>query len=56
MHGWIRECGKKENKQKDLKYICVCCVKIWSELNKKWVDAQEIWDAGINKRKWEERK
>ena len=42
VHGWIRECGKKENKQKDLKYICVCCVKIWSELNEKWVDAQEI--------------
>ena len=41
MHEWIRECEKKKNKQNSLKCICIDCVKLWSGLNKKWVDALE---------------
>ena len=35
MQGWIRECGKKEKKQKDLKYICKGCVKVWKFIDLK---------------------
>jgi hypothetical protein len=31
MQGWNRECGKKVKKQKYLKNIYVCCVKIWQD-------------------------
>ena len=42
MQGGIWECGKKVKKQKWLKYIDGCYVKIWSKTNE-WLDiVQEI--------------
>ena len=37
----IKNCKRKVKREKDVKYICIYYVKVWSEMNKRWKSGWE---------------